>query len=159
MEVSISLATASRTPSFLSCWSPSEQPPPSLPWCGERTDCSPQMVNSPRALVFNADPIAHPPRSPSLRAAWEPDSNNGRGRSAWGTDSYLAKRAPQVGGGGSDCTAQDALTVTPYFVRSRETQRRRLFLCDVRAAACKEEHQAVDFVRHSVYMFNGGRLL
>lgn len=70
------------------------------------------MVNSPRALVFNADPVAHPVRSPSLRAAWESDADNGgRGRSAWGTDSYLAKRAPKVGPGGSASAAQHAVAV------------------------------------------------
>lgn len=56
----------------------------------------PQMVNSPRALVFNADPVGHPIRSPSLRAAWESTGGGGGGRSAWGTDVYPAKRGPLV---------------------------------------------------------------
>lgn len=54
------------------------------------------MINSPRALVFNSDPIGHPSRSPTVRAAWESEGNIGGGRSAWGTDIY-PKRAPQVG--------------------------------------------------------------
>lgn len=51
------------------------------------------MVNSPRALVFNADPVGHPIRSPSIRAAWESSGGGANaGRSAWGTDSYIPKR-------------------------------------------------------------------
>lgn len=61
------------------------------------------MINSPRAMVFNSDPIGHPTRSPTLRAAWESEMNTGGGgcRSAWGTDIYPAKRGSKVGIRGS----------------------------------------------------------
>ncbi|CAM9326034.1 unnamed protein product, partial [Scytosiphon promiscuus] len=69
--------------------------PPATLSARARLMCPEEMVNSPRALVFNADRIAHPARSPTLRAAWESDANNGRGRSAWGTDSYPRVYAPR----------------------------------------------------------------
>eukprot|EP00752_Nemacystus_decipiens_P008058 g7202.t1 len=55
-----------------------------------------QMINSPRALVFNSDPVGHPTRSPTVRAAWESEVNATGGRSAWGTDLYPAKRGPKT---------------------------------------------------------------
>ncbi|CAM9888817.1 unnamed protein product [Ectocarpus fasciculatus] len=75
--------------------------PPATLSARARQMCPTEMVNSPRALVFNADPVGHPTRSPTVRAAWESDATNGgraaaAGRSAWGTDAYPAKRAAKT---------------------------------------------------------------
>eukprot|EP00903_Cladosiphon_okamuranus_P008526 g8186.t1 len=70
--------------------------PPSTLSARARKMCPEEMINSPRALVFNSDPIGHPIRSPTMRAAWESEMNTGGGRSAWGTDIYPVKRGPKA---------------------------------------------------------------
>ncbi|CAM9715197.1 unnamed protein product [Ectocarpus sp. 6 AP-2014] len=90
--------------------------PPATLSARARQMCPTEMVNSPRALVFNADPVGHPTRSPTLRAAWESNATNGgsaaAGRSAWGTDAYPAKRAAKATSNLS-ATSSRGMTLSP----------------------------------------------
>lgn len=58
-----------------------------------------QMVNSPRALVFNSDPVGHPTRSPMSEARWA-EQRSGEGARLWPSSSGSSGGGRGFSGGG-----------------------------------------------------------